>query len=102
MSAGWAIASPAEDALLGDLADPAHRGRAFGVKEAAAGLGAALGPLAGGAMYDFVDPAMAFVLNGTLLLVTGLLVWFCFVRGYPAPPARAEPGRAGSAAEPPG
>ena len=75
---GWAAASPAEDALLADITDERQRGRVFGVKEAAASLGAALGPLAGGALYDYVRPEVAFMANGLMLLVTAALVlwWF--------------------------
>jgi MFS family permease len=77
-SAGWATASPAEDALLGDLASKHERGRIFGIKEAAASLGAALGPLTGGAVYEYLSAELTFVLNGVLLLVTAALViwWF--------------------------
>ncbi len=53
-------------------------GGMFGYKEAAAGTGAALGPLAGGAIYEYVAPELAFVANGSLLLVTAGLVWIWF------------------------
>ncbi len=77
-SVGWALASPAEDALVADLAPAAVRGSVLGAKEAAAGVGAALGPLAGGYIYENWAQEMAFVVNGCLLLVTsGLaLIWF--------------------------
>ncbi|NOX52714.1 MAG: MFS transporter [Gammaproteobacteria bacterium] len=79
-SVGWAMASPAEDALVADLA-PAHlRGTVMGSKEAAAGIGAALGPLAGGYIYEYISPTTTFVLNGSLLLLTSLLAWFWFRR----------------------
>ena len=77
-SAGWALASPAQDALLGDMTSDQTRGRMFGYKEAAAGSGAALGPLAGGVIYEYVVPELAFVANGSLLLVTAALVWIWF------------------------
>ena len=51
---GWSMANPAEDALLCDLAPAAQRGQMFGYKEAAFSLGAALGPLTGGAIYEYV------------------------------------------------
>ena len=75
---GWAMASPAEDALVADLAPPEARGTVIGAKEGAAGVGAALGPLLGGYVYDQWAPEWAFALNGMLLLVTaGLtLLWF--------------------------
>jgi MFS family permease len=73
-AAGWALAGPAEDALVGDLSSDLDRGRVFGFKEAAASAGAALGPLVGGAIYDHWRPELAFVTNGLLLLVTAALV----------------------------
>ena len=77
-SVGWAMASPAEDALVADIAPPHLRGTVIGAKEAAAGIGAALGPLAGGYIYEYWAQEMAFVLNGVLLLVTSTLAlrWF--------------------------
>ncbi len=75
---GWAMASPAEDALVADLAPPEARGTVIGAKEGAAGVGAALGPLLGGYVYDHWAPEWAFALNGLLLLGTAVLVlvWF--------------------------
>ena len=77
-SVGWATASPAEDALVADMAPPKLRGTVLGVKEAAAGVGAALGPLAGGYIYEYWAQEMAFVVNGVLLLLTAILalLWF--------------------------
>ncbi|MEM1435269.1 MAG: MFS transporter [Pseudomonadota bacterium] len=75
---GWAMASPAEDALIADLAPDALRGTVIGAKEAAAGVGAAMGPLAGGYLYEHVAQPIAFVTNGLLLWLTAALVlaWF--------------------------
>ena len=75
---GWATASPAEDALVSDLADKDQRGRVIGAKEAAAGFGAALGPLVGGMIYEYITQEATFIINGLLLLITsGLtLYWF--------------------------
>jgi MFS family permease len=72
-SAGWAIASPAEDALLADWSGEGLQGRIFGFKEAVAGMGATAGPLVGGVIYDLVSMELAFVINGVLLLLTALL-----------------------------
>ena len=73
-----ALASPARDALLGDSTEDASRGRAVGLAEASGSLGAALGPLAGGALYEYVRPEVAFVADGVILLVAAVLVlmWF--------------------------
>jgi DHA1 family multidrug resistance protein-like MFS transporter len=79
-AAGWATANPAEDALLGDMTDAHNRGRIFGYKEAAAGVGAAFGPLTGGFIYEYLAAEMSFVANGVLLLLAALLVWRWFLR----------------------
>lgn len=76
----WATANPAQDALLADLAPVDQRGRLFGWKEAAGNLGAAIGPLAGGALYDYWNQAAAFAVNGALLLLSAALVVFWFRR----------------------
>jgi MFS family permease len=75
---GWAMASPAEEALVADLAPPELRGTVIGAKEAAGGAGAALGPLVGGYVYEYWSAELAFAINGGLLLGTALLalVWF--------------------------
>jgi MFS family permease len=77
-SVGWAMSSPAEDALVADMAPDALRGTIIGAKEAAAGTGAALGPLFGGYIYDNWSQEMAFVIDGMLLLVVASLAisWF--------------------------
>ena len=75
---GWATASPAEDALVSDLADADQRGRVIGAKEAAAGVGAALGPLGGGYIYENVSQPATFAANGSLLLLTAALTLFWF------------------------
>jgi MFS family permease len=75
---GWAMANPAQDALLGSMTDETNRGRMFGYKEAAASVGAALGPLAGGAIYDYWRPEYAFLTNGAVLIATAGLFWVWF------------------------
>lgn len=75
---GGAMAGPAEDALVADLAPEASRGTVLGAREAAAGIGAALGPLTGGYIYDHWSQEMAFVVNGILLMTAAVLAlaWF--------------------------
>ncbi len=77
-AAGWATASPAEDALLGDMTEESNRGRIFGYKEAAAGVGAAFGPLTGGLIYEYLAAELSFTVNGVLLILTATLVWRWF------------------------
>jgi len=75
---GRALSMPAEDAMVGDAALESDRGRIMGLNETAAVFRAALGPPAGGWVYEAVAPEFAFVMNGSLLLVAALLVvvWF--------------------------
>ena len=77
-SAGWALASPAVDALVADMAPAQSRGTVLGIKEGAAGAGAALGPLAGGFVFEYWSQELAFVINGVLLLCAAsfTLYWF--------------------------
>ena len=75
---GRTLSMPAEDAMVADAAPEADRGRIMGLKETAAAFGAALGPPAGGWIYEYWAPEYAFVMNGLLLLFTVFLVvrWF--------------------------
>ena len=75
---GSAMAGPAEEALTADLAPEGSRGALMGAREASAGVGAALGPLAGGLVYEHVSPAYAFLANGALLIVAAGLAWRWF------------------------
>ena len=81
-SIGWAMSSPAEDALVADMAPDALRGTVIGAKEAAAGIGAATGPLFGGYIYDNWSQEMTFVVNGLLLMIVACLamLWFANYR----------------------
>ena len=80
-AAGSAMAGPAEEALTADLAPEASRGAVMGAREASAGVGAALGPLAGGLVYEHVSPAFAFLANGVLLVLAAGLAWRWFRQG---------------------
>jgi MFS family permease len=84
-AAGWATANPAEDALLADMTDAGNRGRTFGYKEAAAGVGAAFGPLTGGFIYEYLAADLSFTVNGGLLLLTAFLAWRWFGQTTSAP-----------------
>lgn len=72
-SVGWAMVEPARKALVGLYADAGATGRTFGVTELYAGMGAFLGPLVGGYVYDFHGAAFAFYMNGALTVLAGLL-----------------------------
>ena len=82
---GWAMASPAVEALIADLAPAHQRGSVIGLKEGVAGVGAALGPLCGGYLYDNFANELAFVLNGAMLLLTAALALLWFRQDLPPP-----------------
>ncbi|MFT7653149.1 MAG: DHA1 family multidrug resistance protein-like MFS transporter [Candidatus Azotimanducaceae bacterium] len=84
---GWAVASPALDGLVADLSESGNRGRVIGAKEAAAGFGAALGPLAGGFLYEYYASVAPFLFNGVILFATAILAWWWFGKNEVPSPA---------------
>lgn len=69
-------ALPAQDAVVSELSGGDVRGRAYGFYAAATGLGGALGPLAGGWLYDNAGRASPFWLAAAVLVwAGGLVVW---------------------------
>ena len=73
-SAGYAASVPAERAFVADIAGEDVRGTSYGLYTFAYFLGSAIGPLAGGWLYDRVSPATPFYLNTVALLFGALLV----------------------------
>ncbi len=77
-SVGWAIAAPAEEAMVADLTGRSVRGRGYGLYTLSASLGAIAGPLIGGWLYDVVGQRVPFYLNGVVLLIGAVLVLIMF------------------------
>ena len=73
-SLGYTASAPAERAFVADIAGEDTRGASYGLYTFAYFLGAALGPLAGGWLYDNMGHATPFYLNTVVLLVGTLLV----------------------------
>lgn len=80
-SIGIVMASPAEEALVADIVGENIRGSAYGLYLFVSSLGAVIGPLIGGWLYDSFEHAIPFYLNGIILLIDALLVIILF-RSY--------------------
>jgi MFS family permease len=73
-SLGYCTLLPAERAFVADIAGEDVRGTSYGLYTFAYFLGAALGPLAGGWLYDGWGHAMPFYLNAGVLVLGAFLV----------------------------
>nr|NIN00970.1 MFS transporter [candidate division Zixibacteria bacterium] len=71
---GWSMADPAEVAMVADVTGEETRGRAYGLYEFAGGLGASLGPLLGGWLYDTGGHQIPFYVGGVVLLASAIWV----------------------------
>lgn len=76
-AAGFSLASPAQEALVADLTGSQVRGQGYGLYTFASSLGATLGPLLGGWLYDAAGHAAPFYVNGFILLFSAVwvLIW---------------------------
>jgi DHA1 family multidrug resistance protein-like MFS transporter len=81
IAVAWAVeavcfsaATPAQEALVADHSEAEARGTGYGLYTLASGLGATIGPVLGGWVYDARGHAMPFYLNAAILVVGALLV----------------------------
>jgi len=81
-AAAFAAATPAEEALVVDLAGGERQGTALGYFTAAAGLGGVIGPLLGGWLYDRFAAVGTFGVSA-LLMALGAVLILLFVREPP-------------------
>lgn len=77
-SLGMVMASPAQEALVADLTGEDVRGTGYGLYLFVTSLGAAIGPLLGGYLYDYFGHTIPFLLNGVILLLDMILVIILF------------------------
>ena len=77
-SVGIVMASPAQEALVADIVGENVRGSSYGLYLFTASLGAVIGPLLGGWLYDSFGHMVPFYLNGGILLADALLVGILF------------------------
>lgn len=71
----FAASDPASQALTTDLTDAGQRGRIFGIFAFAVSLGAVIGPLAGGWLYESIGQNAPFVINAVVLALCALALW---------------------------
>ena len=71
----FAAGDPAEQALVAELTGGDQHGRAYGIYVMASDIGAALGPLGGGWLYDQVSPGAPFVATGLILAACGFVLF---------------------------
>jgi len=81
IAGAWAVeavcfsaAIPAEEALVADYSGAEARGTSYGLYTLAAGLGATIGPVLGGWVYDTWGHAMPFYMNAGILVMGAVLV----------------------------
>jgi len=67
-----AASGPAQTAMVSDIIGTERRGRGYGLYDLSLNLGATIGPLLGGLLYDAVGKAIPFYLNGITLLTAGI------------------------------
>jgi MFS family permease len=82
----FGLSEGAEKALIADLTPPALSGTAFGLYNAALGVGALLASVAFGLVWKMVSPAAAFGLGAVLALLATVLL-FAVVPELSAPSA---------------
>jgi DHA1 family multidrug resistance protein-like MFS transporter len=80
---GYTISIPAERAFVADIAGEDIRGTSYGMYTFSFFLGAAIGPLAGGWLYDNVGKAMPFYLNTFVLIIGAILVGLALKESHP-------------------
>lgn len=71
---GSVLVDLSKNAWLGDIADPEATGRIFGMGALATGIGATLGPLVGGYIFDNIGKAYIFYAGAAVLLLAALTV----------------------------
>ena len=69
-----AMSSPAQSAMVADIAGDDRRGKSYGLHDFSMNLGITIGPLLGGWMYDTIGKSSPFYLNGVILLFCGTWV----------------------------
>ena len=74
LALSFAAGDPAEQALVAELTGGDQHGRAYGFYVMASDIGAALGPLGGGLLYESVSISAPFVTTGIILALCGIIL----------------------------
>ncbi|WP_415235802.1 MFS transporter [Sneathiella sp.] len=69
MSVGIAILNPTHSALISFVSAKGQQGSTLGIANSFSGLGRILGPLWGGAFFEFVDYDMPLIIGGVLTVI---------------------------------
>jgi MFS family permease len=77
----FAASQPSSEAMVTDLTEPEQRGRIFGIFAFIGGLGAVIGPIGGGWLYDTFSQAAPFYLNGVVMAASAGLLWLMLKEG---------------------
>ena len=72
----WNISEPAEAALIAELNGSERLGLGYGLYDFWTSLGMVVGPLIGGALYDQIGQGSPFYLNGIVLVLSAIWVFF--------------------------
>lgn len=75
---GELLATPSEKAFFYELVGVDGLGQRYGIYSAVGGMGAVLGPLIGGMVYEKLSPSLTFYLGGMGLCLAGALAWVSF------------------------
>lgn len=86
---GYCAAMPAERAFVADIAGEDVRGTSYGLYTFAYFLGAFIGPVGGGWLYDNINQASPFYFNALVLIIGSLMVQLLLREG---PRAQDTPG----------
>jgi hypothetical protein len=74
-SVGWAISEPARGALISDLSTNETWGRIYGIYEFVSRIGATVGPLLGGWLYDNVGHDVPFYVTGVIMVWSAIAAY---------------------------
>jgi len=74
----WTLVDPARKVLVSTFAEANEVAKFFGVSEMYYGIGATIGPIMGGYLYDLVSPQSPFYFNGILSMLVALPLFLLF------------------------